>query len=211
MSSEENSQVKVALGSLGGESKLDISTSTVGVKHDNGKPDMSLIPPLAALTEAAVWTFGKRKYAAYNWAKGFDYSRVLAAMDRHMTLFRAGENLDEESGLPHLAHIRCCAAMLIDFCSSGAGKDDRRILEGASLQAVKAVYNGQAVPSAPLSKKTDSGNLNKDSMQDKAILIPSGTDYSAPLKTEWVEKTLEKRAESAEAIWEKLRAYNYGV
>ena len=41
-----------------------------GLKFDNGKPNMSLIPPAAAFEEASVWTYGEKKYTAYNWYKG---------------------------------------------------------------------------------------------------------------------------------------------
>jgi Domain of unknown function (DUF5664) len=100
---------------------------TAGVKHDNGKPDMSLIPMAAALEEAAVWTFGKKKYDAWNWYKGLKYSQILSAMERHLTLLKAGQDFDYENGLHNAAAIRCCAAMLITFCVEKRSELDDRI------------------------------------------------------------------------------------
>jgi hypothetical protein len=97
------------------ESKVTLSSTDQGVKHDDTKPIMALIPPSALDEEAKVWTFGMKKYAAFNWIKGFKYLRILSALMRHTTAILRGEDVDAESGCLHAAHIRCCAAMLIEF------------------------------------------------------------------------------------------------
>jgi hypothetical protein len=86
-----------------------------GTKYDSEKPLMALLPAEAIEAEAAVWTFGMKKYAAYNWCKGITYTRIISAMLRHTFAIVKGEDTDPESGLPHAAHIRCCAGMLICF------------------------------------------------------------------------------------------------
>ena len=88
---------------------------TGGVKHDGEKPAMGLLPPKALEEEAKVWTFGAKKYDAWNWTKGFKYTRIIGALLRHTTAIMRGEDVDPESGCLHAAHIRCCAAMLIEF------------------------------------------------------------------------------------------------
>jgi hypothetical protein len=98
-----------------------------GKKFDNKKPDMSLIPMAAAFEEANVWTFGKAKYDAWNWYKGMNYSRILAAMERHLTLLKAGIDFDYENGLHNAAAIRCCAGMLITFTLENRAELDDRI------------------------------------------------------------------------------------
>jgi Domain of unknown function (DUF5664) len=98
-----------------------------GLKNDNQKPDMSLIPPAASLEEAAVWTFGKTKYSAHNWHKGISYSRILSALERHLQLLKAGNDYDYENGFHNAAAIRCCAAMLIQFTLENRTELDDRM------------------------------------------------------------------------------------
>lgn len=87
----------------------------VGRKDDNDKPMMDLIPPRAELALAQVLTFGAQKYGAWNWSQVDDLERrYLAAVMRHINAYRAGEVMDRESGLPHLAHAMCCLAFLIE-------------------------------------------------------------------------------------------------
>ena len=46
-------------------------------------------------------------------------------MERHMGDWRLGEDIDPDSGLPHLAHAMCCLAMLLEHTLVGLGKDTR--------------------------------------------------------------------------------------
>ena len=108
-----------------GVKKMSVVKSSEGVKHDQGKPDMSLMPSTAMEEIAAVWTFGQRKYAAFNWAKGFTWRRPAAAALRHIFAWLGGEDKDPESGLSHLAHAICCLSMIIHFQKTATGKDDR--------------------------------------------------------------------------------------
>jgi hypothetical protein len=89
--------------------------SDKALKYDSKKPQMYLIPTSALEEEARVWTFGMAKYAAFNWNKGLKYSRIVSAMMRHTAAINKGEMVDPESKCLHAAHIRCCAAMLIEF------------------------------------------------------------------------------------------------
>lgn len=96
-----------------------------GVKHDQGKPDMSLLSPIALNKIAEVMSFGKKKYAAHNWRGGFVWSRPLAAAARHLFAYIGGENNDPESGLSHLAHASCCLMFLLEFETTRPDLDDR--------------------------------------------------------------------------------------
>lgn len=97
-----------------------------GLKNDMGKPPLSLISREANLREAEVLAFGARKYSTWNWSKGIEWSRVLDAALRHIAAYADGENFDEESGLNHLAHARCCISFLLDFAKEHPELDDRR-------------------------------------------------------------------------------------
>jgi len=79
-----------------------------GVKHDAGKPPLDLLDPLALEGIAAVLAFGAKKYAAHNWRGGISYSRLIAALMRHLFAIIRGELNDPESGLPHIDHLGCC-------------------------------------------------------------------------------------------------------
>ena len=79
-----------------------------GNKFDEGKPRLDLIDPLAIEGLAKVLTFGAKKYASHNWRGGISYSRLAAALLRHMFAIMRGEYIDKESGLPHIDHVGCC-------------------------------------------------------------------------------------------------------
>lgn len=83
-----------------------------GIKHDQAKPPMELLSPIALEGTALVLAFGKGKYAAHNWRKGIEWDRLIGAAMRHLLAFNRGEDLDPESGLPHVDHFACCAMFL---------------------------------------------------------------------------------------------------
>lgn len=96
-----------------------------GIKYDQGKPSISLIPVEALLGEAEVFDFGAKKYGKHNFRLGMNHTRVLDAALRHILAIVRGEDLDPETGKPHWAHARCCLSMYAYFQAAGVGKDDR--------------------------------------------------------------------------------------
>lgn len=100
-------------------------TAPTGIKHDQGKPDMSLLSNIALLKVAEVMTFGKKKYSAHNWRGGFIWSRPLAAAARHLFAYIGGEDKDPETGLSHLAHCVCCLMFILEFENTHKELDDR--------------------------------------------------------------------------------------
>jgi hypothetical protein len=84
------------------------------------KPQVySLIPMRAVGKIAEVFAFGARKYAAHNWRRGYAWSWSYDALQRHLTAFwDEHEDLDEETGLPHLAaagfHVLVLLTFLLD-------------------------------------------------------------------------------------------------
>lgn len=81
------------------------------IKNDTGKQPISFIPSEYILGTAEVFKFGAKKYAAHNFRKGFAHSRPLDAVMRHCLAILAGEEIDAESGLPHVYHASCSLAM----------------------------------------------------------------------------------------------------
>lgn len=98
-----------------------------GVKYDEDKPRMDLIPPEMMQGLAEVLTYGANKYGDRNWEEGMDYNRVIAATYRHLVAWQAGEPTDSESGLSHIAHALANLAFLLTYEKRGMidADDDR--------------------------------------------------------------------------------------
>jgi hypothetical protein len=103
----------------------NISLTTNALKYDEDKPPMNLLSREALEQTALVMAFGKQKYDAHNWRKGFQWSRPLSAAMRHIMAFNDGEDKDPESGLSHLAHAACCIMFLLEFEKTHKELDDR--------------------------------------------------------------------------------------
>ena len=97
----------------------------VGMKHDSEKLRYDLIPPDFLESLATILTMGAKKYAPWNWSKGFDWSRLYSATQRHLNAWWNGEDKDPESGHSHLWHAGCCITFLIVHEMRHLGKDDR--------------------------------------------------------------------------------------
>jgi len=78
-----------------------------GVKFDEKKPPMELLPYESLEEIAKVLAFGAKKYKRANWANGIEMSRLLSASMRHIGQFNSGENYDKESQTLHLANAAC--------------------------------------------------------------------------------------------------------
>jgi len=96
-----------------------------GIKHDGGKPRISLIPREALEGAAKALTFGANKYNAHNFKKGLHYSRLVDAAMRHIIAWVNGEDNDPESGLSHLDHALASLSMLKYMEVNKPEMDDR--------------------------------------------------------------------------------------
>lgn len=98
-----------------GSGVQDTTWTPKGLKYDQDKPRMDLLDSDALLGLAKVLTFGAQKYDAHNWRGGIKYSRLIAAIHRHLAAINSGEDIDPESGLPHIDHLGCCWMFLSYF------------------------------------------------------------------------------------------------
>lgn len=98
-----------------------------GKKFDSEKLRMDLIPVSAIKGLAAILTHGAKKYGDRNWEGGLAWSRPYAATLRHLTAWYDGEDLDGDSGFPHLYCALCEVAFLIEFATTHKELDDRPI------------------------------------------------------------------------------------
>lgn len=76
---------------------------------------------------------GALKYGRANFrAIGVRASIYYDALRRHMNKWFEGEDIDPDSGLPHLAHALACLAILVDAEAAGKLNDDRQYPGGYS-------------------------------------------------------------------------------
>lgn len=74
---------------------------------------------------------GMLKYGRGNWrAVGIRYSIYYDAAKRHVNAWFEGEDIDPDSGLPHLSHALACLAIIVDAQAKGNAVDDRNIRGG---------------------------------------------------------------------------------
>lgn len=128
----------------GGKPDLSLIPLVLMYEHlDILKPDTSRLGPITALESLGVWqqtrdenylydvltrlgadgweecahvfTYGKEKYAAWNWAKGMPWSVPLACAARHLLAMTTGELIDRESGHTHRGHVFCNIVMLLQY------------------------------------------------------------------------------------------------
>ena len=97
-----------------------------GIKNDTGKLRYDLIPTESEEGLAQVYTYGAGKYDDRNWEKGIKYSRVYAAIRRHLAKFWSGEDLDKESGFSHLSHAAWGCFSLETYRKRGMTEFDDR-------------------------------------------------------------------------------------
>ena len=106
-------------------------------RHGDLKPELWLVPPTAILEEAPVFSLGAQKYGAYNWRSHAVKSHVYtSAALRHLYAWMDGQDVDPESGVSHLAHVRACCGILLDASATGNLIDDRP-KAGASAEVIK--------------------------------------------------------------------------
>lgn len=105
--------------------KADGWTQPKGVKHDQDKPPMYLLDPEFLEGVAKVLGFGADKYNAHNWRNGIKYSRLISAAYRHLGAINRGEDIDAESGLPHVYHLGCNVMFLSAMMGHRPDMDDR--------------------------------------------------------------------------------------
>ena len=82
------------------------------LKFDDDKIRFELLPPEWEEALAKVLTYGAKKYKPDNWRKG-EIKRYHGAVMRHWNLYRQGEILDPDTGMPHLWHMFTNVGFLI--------------------------------------------------------------------------------------------------
>jgi len=101
------------------------SVSSTGAEKGTKLARFDLIPvePLRLLAEH--YGRGAQKYADRNWEKGYEWSKSFAALNRHLWAFWSGEDIDPETGSPHLTAVMWHAAAMLEYSRTHPEFDDR--------------------------------------------------------------------------------------
>lgn len=90
------------------------------------KPGIEGVPTAPLFMVGEVMRLGIRKYGLTNWRHDpISASVYYNAAMRHVMSWWDGQNLDHESGQPHLAHAVACLLILLDAKTSDDLIDDR--------------------------------------------------------------------------------------
>lgn len=110
------------------------------------KPPLRLVPAAALIFMSKVMALGAKKYGPYNWRENkVRYTIYLEAAMRHILSALDGEEIDPESGQPHVAHVASCMAILLDAKATGNLVDDRPI-PGAAAYLIKLLTETSKKP-----------------------------------------------------------------
>lgn len=93
-----------------------------GAKNDDGKLQLSAVPPEAIVAIARIREYGNRKYSdPENWRRVLP-EKFHEAMLRHcLACWEDPYAVDPESGMPHLWHLMCNGAFLCAMMKEAKG------------------------------------------------------------------------------------------
>lgn len=107
--------IKTSDGILLMPSGVDLKTDQTA-KADAGKLQITLVPRQIIRDIAKVRMYGNKKYGASDNWKQVSKERYRDAMCRHLLAYLDDpKGVDEESGLPHLAHLATNVAFLCEM------------------------------------------------------------------------------------------------
>ena len=84
----------------------------LGSRDNKRKTEWALVDFDSLVPMVDVLTYGKNKYGDFNWKKGLPTTEICESLVRHLQAYLRGEDIDEESKLPHTGHILCNAMFL---------------------------------------------------------------------------------------------------
>lgn len=117
----EQAEMKAGKQIITPKSKVDGG----GMRFNSDKAELHQVPTSAVLAIAKVLMYGAQKYEKGNFRRGMKWTTPYDCLTRHMMQWLDGEELDAESGLPHLYHAIANVAMLIEFETTCPELDDR--------------------------------------------------------------------------------------
>lgn len=86
---------------------------------------VGLIPVRFILALAKHYGIGAKKYDKHNWRKGYDWELSYNSAMRHLLAFWDGEDIDPETGSPHVIAAAWHCATLYTFMEEHPELDSR--------------------------------------------------------------------------------------
>lgn len=135
--------------------------------YGNRKVPLGFVPAASVIYEADAFAVGAEKYGPYSWRE-----KPVAAMTyahaalRHIYAWIDGEDIDPESGKPHLGHAKACMGILADAIETGNLIDNRPV----AGEAGRMLRNRETNPTpAPIMTATECITGFRGVVLDKAI------------------------------------------
>lgn len=110
------------------------SPETVTTPSENPKaiagrqrfPQLSVVPSTSIAWLAEAHADGAAKYGSLNWrSQPHSMSSLIDAAIRHLLALKEGEDVANDSQLPHAAHVLAGMSVLLDAAACGTLIDDR--------------------------------------------------------------------------------------
>lgn len=119
LAKDQLKRIDAELQELLDECEYEEKDAAQSAKADAGKPRPTLVPCSLIRAVTAVREYGTAKYHdPENW-RSVEPQRYRDALYRHWLAYLDGEACDAESGLPHLWHLACNVAFLIEMEDKG--------------------------------------------------------------------------------------------
>lgn len=105
-------------------------------RFNEGKTELSYIfdAPKACEGLANRFAIGSDKYGRNNWKSGLKWVELLDCFDRHRLAFQNGEELDEETGQPHVWAMVWNIFVLVEMYHTRPDLDDRALKQKSHNQ-----------------------------------------------------------------------------
>ena len=130
-------------GGLSGRDEVrlcELPPGQAGLRFDDGKNKLELIPAEWIWALGDVLTQGAKKYAERNWEKGMKWGKMIGCALRHTFRFVVGERYDPETGCHHLAMAAWNMLALMSYDLRGIGEND---LPKTDLSIIGKVNSGE--------------------------------------------------------------------
>jgi hypothetical protein len=101
------------------------TTSPTGGEKGTKRARFDLVPPQQLWRLAEHYGYGAEKYSDDNYRHGYDWRLSYAALQRHLNQFWAGEDMDAETGSPHLIAAAWHCITLAEFMDTHPEYDTR--------------------------------------------------------------------------------------
>jgi hypothetical protein len=103
-----------------------------GLRFNSGKPQLTFnhLSIDCEVAEAKVWEAGAKKYSPGNWLKGSPVMEGLDSVNRHLTKFVAGYDVDPENGCLHLAEAITGLKIVLHSYLKDPKRFDNRVAKG---------------------------------------------------------------------------------